>query len=136
MPLYEFQCLACGFKFDRLQGMSDPPPPCPRPAAMKNLAWAEFFLEARGAFQRGDLVTYPGLNKRVGPDFEHTILHLNRDADPDGIHTEPETKTLGEWIEVLFSGRAERCGCETKRLVSLGNFQLKGGGWADTGYDH
>jgi hypothetical protein len=99
-------------------------------------AWAAFFLEARGAFKRGGLVTYPGLGKRVGPDFEHTVLHLNRDADPDGIHTEPETMTLAEWVEKLFSGDASRCGGKTQRLVSLNNFQLKGGGWADTGYDH
>jgi putative FmdB family regulatory protein len=134
MPLYEFQCLRCGFVFDQLQAVSDPPPRCPRPLGAKNDEWAKFFLEARGAFRRGGLVTYPGLNRRVGPEFEHTVLHLNREADPDGVHTEPETKTLGEWVEELFSD--DPCGGETKRLVSLNNFQLKGGGWADTGYDH
>ena len=134
MPLYEYECEECGFKFDQIVSMDGPNPTCPRPTRPKNPFWAKFFLEAKAAFKRGHLVDYPGIRKRVGPDFAHTILHLNQEADPDGVHTEPEPKTLREWVEELFADPP--CGGESKRLVSLGNFYLKGGGWADEGYSH
>ncbi len=36
MPIYEFECAACGTRFDRLQKLSDPDPTdCPQCAAPK-----------------------------------------------------------------------------------------------------
>jgi putative FmdB family regulatory protein len=129
MPLYEYECENCGFKFDELGPMNGSNPPCPRPVKMEHHAWAKFFLEAKAAFERGRLVHYPGLGRRVGPNHPHTVIK-NIESD----HTTTETHTLGEWIEDLFADPP--CGGETRRLVSLSKFQLKGGGWADDGYDH
>ncbi len=29
MPIYEFECTECGHVFEKMQGMSEPNPPCP-----------------------------------------------------------------------------------------------------------
>jgi putative FmdB family regulatory protein len=130
MPLYEYECEKCGHRFDHLGKMDEDPPPCPRltGSAATNRHWADFFLRAKRAFARGGKVVYPGTGRLVGPDYEHTVIHL------DGFiagspRTRTETKTLAEWLEGL-----KPCGSPTKRLVSLSNFHLKGGGWAKDGY--
>lgn len=36
MPLYDFECLDHGHKFEKLQRMSDSPPPCPHKPEQTN----------------------------------------------------------------------------------------------------
>jgi predicted nucleic acid-binding Zn ribbon protein len=130
MPLYEYECLDCGHKFDRIGKMDEAPPPCPRligPGAA-NGSWAEWFAAAQRMFAKGRTICYPGSKEMVGPEFEHTVIHL------DGLiagspRNRTETKTVAEWLEGL-----KPCGGETKRLISKSDFHLKGGGWAADGY--
>lgn len=55
MPIYEFECLSCGKRFDRLQKMSDPDPSeCPTcgPAEIKRaLTAAAFRLKGGGWYE-------------------------------------------------------------------------------------
>lgn len=130
MPLYEYQCTACGHRFERLGKMNEDPPPCPRlkgPGA-NTTAWQEFFARALRAFLQAKEVEYPGTGELVGPDFEHTIIHLDGSIG-GGPRSRTETKTLAEWLDGMT-----HCGGKTIRLISRSEFVLKGGGWAKDGY--
>ena len=52
MPIYEYQCNACGHAFDKLQKMSDHPlvdcPDCHKPALKKLVSAAAFQLKGSG----------------------------------------------------------------------------------------
>ena len=55
MPIYEFECLSCGQRFDRLQKMSDPDPTdCPSCGAAqvkRALTAASFRLKGAGWYE-------------------------------------------------------------------------------------
>ncbi|WP_233841040.1 zinc ribbon domain-containing protein [Dyella sp. 2HG41-7] len=55
MPIYEFQCNACGHRFDRLQKMSDPDPStcpsCGAPQVQRQLSAPQFRLSGGGWYE-------------------------------------------------------------------------------------
>ncbi len=55
MPIYEFECLSCGQRFDRLQKMSDPDPTdcpsCGAPQVKRALTAASFRLKGAGWYE-------------------------------------------------------------------------------------
>ncbi|KJV30757.1 FmdB family zinc ribbon protein [Luteibacter yeojuensis] len=55
MPIYEFQCQACGHRFDRLQKMSDPDPEvcpnCGEPRVGRLLSAPQFRLAGGGWYE-------------------------------------------------------------------------------------
>ena len=55
MPIYEFQCNACGHHFDRLQKMSDPDPSacpdCGAPQVQRKLSAPQFRLSGGGWYE-------------------------------------------------------------------------------------
>jgi putative FmdB family regulatory protein len=55
MPIYEFQCQACGHRFDRLQKMSDPDPAncpsCGEPRVGRMLSAPQFRLAGSGWYE-------------------------------------------------------------------------------------
>jgi putative FmdB family regulatory protein len=55
MPIYEFQCSACGHRFDRLQKMSDPDPAdcpdCGAPQVQRQLSAPQFRLAGGGWYE-------------------------------------------------------------------------------------
>lgn len=55
MPIYEFECLSCGQRFDRLQKMSDPDPTdcpsCGAPQVKRALTAASFRLKGGGWYE-------------------------------------------------------------------------------------
>ncbi|MGN6090792.1 MAG: FmdB family zinc ribbon protein [Luteibacter jiangsuensis] len=55
MPIYEFQCQACGHRFDRLQKMSDPDPTtcpsCGEPRVGRMLSAPQFRLAGSGWYE-------------------------------------------------------------------------------------
>jgi putative FmdB family regulatory protein len=55
MPIYEFQCNACGHRFDRLQKMSDPDPAacpeCGQPQVQRQLSAPQFRLSGGGWYE-------------------------------------------------------------------------------------
>lgn len=55
MPIYEYQCSACGHQFDALQKMSDAPlsecPACHKPALQKMISAAGFRLSGGGWYE-------------------------------------------------------------------------------------
>lgn len=55
MPIYEYQCSACGHAFDALQKMSDAPlsecPACHKPALQKKISAAGFRLSGGGWYE-------------------------------------------------------------------------------------
>jgi len=55
MPIYEYQCEACGHKMEKLQKMSDEPltdcPECRKPALRKLISAAGFRLSGAGWYE-------------------------------------------------------------------------------------
>ncbi|QAU25545.1 zinc ribbon domain-containing protein [Dyella sp. M7H15-1] len=55
MPIYEFQCHACGHQFDRLQKLSDPDPSncpdCGKPQVQRKLSAPQFRLAGGGWYE-------------------------------------------------------------------------------------
>lgn len=55
MPIYEFQCNACGHRFDRLQKISDPDPStcpeCGAPQVQRQLSAPQFRLSGGGWYE-------------------------------------------------------------------------------------
>jgi putative FmdB family regulatory protein len=55
MPIYEFQCSACGHRFDRLQKLSDPDPTdcphCGAPQVQRQLSAPQFRLAGGGWYE-------------------------------------------------------------------------------------
>ncbi|MGD8514273.1 MAG: zinc ribbon domain-containing protein [Granulosicoccaceae bacterium] len=55
MPIYEYQCTACGHTMDVLQKMSDAPlsdcPECGKPALQKKISAAGFRLSGSGWYE-------------------------------------------------------------------------------------
>jgi putative FmdB family regulatory protein len=55
MPIYEFQCNACGHRFDRLQKLSDPDPTdcpeCGAPQVQRQLSAPQFRLSGGGWYE-------------------------------------------------------------------------------------
>jgi putative FmdB family regulatory protein len=55
MPIYEYQCEACGHKMEKLQKMSDEPltdcPECSKPALRKLISAAGFRLSGAGWYE-------------------------------------------------------------------------------------
>ncbi|WP_045728269.1 zinc ribbon domain-containing protein [Xanthomonas sp. GPE 39] len=55
MPIYAFQCAACGHSFDRLQKLSDPDPEvcpaCAAPAVKRQLSAPAFRLSGSGWYE-------------------------------------------------------------------------------------
>jgi len=55
VPFYEFSCTKCKHRFDTLQKSSDPPPPCPKCAALtkKLVSLTTFHLKGGGWSEDG-----------------------------------------------------------------------------------
>ncbi|GAB3378606.1 FmdB family zinc ribbon protein [Lysobacter fragariae] len=55
MPIYAFECAACGHSFDRLQKMSDPDPAacptCSQPEVRRQLTAPQFRLSGGGWYE-------------------------------------------------------------------------------------
>jgi putative FmdB family regulatory protein len=55
MPIYEFQCNACGHRFDRLQKLSDPDPSvcpsCGAPQVQRQISAPQFRLAGGGWYE-------------------------------------------------------------------------------------
>lgn len=55
MPIYEFECLSCGHRFDRLQKLSDPDPSdcpsCGAPQVKRAVTAAAFRLKGGGWYE-------------------------------------------------------------------------------------
>jgi len=55
MPIYEYQCTACGHDFELIQRMSDAPlvdcPACAQPQLRKKLSASAFHLKGSGWYQ-------------------------------------------------------------------------------------
>jgi putative FmdB family regulatory protein len=55
MPIYEYQCNACGHQLDKLQKISDEPlqdcPECSKPALVKQISAAGFRLAGGGWYE-------------------------------------------------------------------------------------
>src|SRR5205823_1094926 len=57
MPTYEYACRACGFEFEEIQKMSDPPldvcPKCGAKAAQRLISQGNFILKGGGWYTTG-----------------------------------------------------------------------------------
>jgi putative FmdB family regulatory protein len=66
MPIYEYQCAACGHELEKLQKISDPPltecPACGKATLQKRVSAAGFRLKGGGWYE----TDFKGKDKRKG----------------------------------------------------------------------
>ena len=106
MPIYEYKCNKCGHKFEKMVRMNDPNPSCPAMAMVDEHEHVdEHTQDLQEALEEAKAIACG----------DGVIESLQRESHPRRV---PGTN----------------CGGGTERLVSLGNFQLKGGGWYKDGY--
>lgn len=88
MPIYEFECTACGVRFDRLQKLSDPDPidcpECAQPKIQRRLSAPRFRLAGSGWYEtdfKGD------------KDKKRNLVDKNESFSESKPDTTAETKT-------------------------------------------
>lgn len=98
MPIYEFECLSCGQRFDRLQKMSDPDPTdCPSCGAAqvkRALTAAAFRLKGGGWYEtdfKGDKD-----KKRNLVDGSSGSGESKSDSGSESAKTESKSETKSE----------------------------------------
>ena len=88
MPIYAFECAACGHNFDRLQKMSDPDPTtCPSCSAeqvSRQLTAPQFRL-AGGGWYETDF-------KKDGDKKRNLVEGATKSADAKPAESKPESK--------------------------------------------
>lgn len=89
MPIFDYQCSACGHRFDVLQKLSDPPlsecPACGEPALKKLLSAPGFQLKGSG--WRKPQAEKPVRKTRRGHMFDQAVPHAeHHDHDHDHGH--------------------------------------------------
>ena len=91
MPIFDYQCQACGHGFDALQKISDPVltdcPECGEHELKKLLSAPNFHLKGGGwRKSEPDTKTRPGSKPRIGHMFDSPVPHAEHD-DHDHGHT-------------------------------------------------
>lgn len=89
MPIYEYQCEACGHDLEAIQKMSDAPltecPACGKPALRKRISAAGFRLKGGGwyetDFKSGSKRNLAGDSARSGPDSKPATESKSSSAD-------------------------------------------------------
>jgi len=89
MPIYGYQCQACGHEFEMMQKMSDPAPAvcptCGKPDVRKQLSAAGFHLKGSGwyatDFKGGDKKTS---DTKVGDSKVSDTKASNKDSSDSG----------------------------------------------------
>jgi putative FmdB family regulatory protein len=91
MPIYEYQCAACGHRFETLQKISDKPfntcPDCGKDALTKLVSASAFRLKGGGWYET-DFKT--GSKKNVAEADKKTKTDTKKDTA--GKNTEPSAK--------------------------------------------
>jgi len=67
------------------------------------------------------------------PIYEYECQNCGHVIEKLSKHDDPAPICINE-IETQVSGALERCAGETKKIVSLNTFHLKGQGWYKDGY--
>jgi putative FmdB family regulatory protein len=100
MPIYEFECLSCGQRFDRLQKMSDPDPTdCPSCGAAqvkRALTAASFRLKGGGWYEtdfKGDKDKKRNLVEGSSGGGESKAASSSASPDATKSESKVETKT-------------------------------------------
>ena len=87
MPIYDYQCQACGHAFDALQKLADAPltdcPACGEPALKKLLSAPPFQLRGQGWRKpKAELKK----TVRRGHMFDQAVPHAEHTSKPSGDH--------------------------------------------------
>ena len=131
MPIYNYKCSKCGHTFQNISGFDDPCPPCPCEVGLPHYdhhLQGPYWKGAEKALEEG-LTACPWMaaptEELVNPCTHEVAMILG--VGPEDRRC--ETHTIEEWLK-----RRRPCGGKTFKLISRSSFQLKGSGWADTGY--
>lgn len=88
MPIFDYQCQACGHTFDALQKISDSVltdcPECREPALKKLLSAPNFHLKGRGRRKSEPDKKQPGSKRRKGHMFDSPVPHAEHDDHDHG----------------------------------------------------
>jgi putative FmdB family regulatory protein len=90
MPIFAYQCRACGHQFDELQKIGAPElvdcPDCSKPELAKLLSAPNFHLKGRGWRKSGDKPTAPKTRPKYTHTFDSPVPHADHHADRDHGH--------------------------------------------------
>ncbi|MCP4924600.1 MAG: zinc ribbon domain-containing protein [Gammaproteobacteria bacterium] len=79
MPIFSYQCHACGHHFDELQKLDAPPlldcPACGKPELGKLLSAPNFHLKGRGWRKSGDEPKAPQARPKYAHTFDSPLPH-------------------------------------------------------------
>jgi|SRR3990172_8777046 len=101
MPIYEYQCTACGHEFEALQKMSDALltdcPACAKPELRKMVSATSFHLKGKGWYQ----TDFKDTGKKTPADSSDgktaaSTEGKTTEAKPDSKSTAAEGKTTAE----------------------------------------
>lgn len=98
MPIYEYQCTACGHQLEALQKMSEDPlkdcPKCNQPALSKLVSAAGFQLKGSGWYVTD--YSNKGKSKQQAEKSDSTsAATASKSAEPAPAAAPAETKTSG-----------------------------------------
>jgi putative FmdB family regulatory protein len=94
MPIYAFECAACGHSFDRLQKLSDPDPTaCPacNADAIKRQLTAPAFRLAGGGWYETDFKKDGDKKRNLVEKGEGAKAEAKAEAKPDSAPAKPES---------------------------------------------
>ena len=97
MPIYGYQCQACGHEFELMQKMSDAPPSvcpaCGKPEVRKQLSAAGFQLKGSGWYAtdfKGSAKLKPDSDTKASPETKASS-EAKPSADKSGSDAGPKT---------------------------------------------
>ncbi|MEN9916528.1 MAG: hypothetical protein RLY40_460 [Pseudomonadota bacterium] len=112
MPIYEYQCKACGHTFDTLQSFSEAPltecPVCKEPALKKLISQAAFHLKGSGWYVT-DFKNPPA--KADNPDktkIQGTDQSANKDSKNKDKDTSQSTETKSKDTTLDKTSKTEK----------------------------
>jgi putative FmdB family regulatory protein len=85
MPIFAYQCRACGHHFDELQKIGATPlidcPACGKPELGKLLSAPNFHLKGRGWRKSGDETQAPKARPKYAHTFDSPVPHDDHHSD-------------------------------------------------------
>jgi putative FmdB family regulatory protein len=83
MPIFAYQCRACGHQFDELQTIGAPVlvdcPDCGKPELTKLLSAPNFHLKGHGWRKSGDAPKAPKTRPKYAHTFDSPVPHADHD---------------------------------------------------------
>ena len=108
MPIYEYECMACGYRHEAIQKMSDDPlvdcPECAKPELKKLISAAGFRLKGGGWYETD---FKGGKKKNIAGDNKAAAAPAAKGSDSANNKSSDSTKNSGSGASSGNSGNAK-----------------------------